>query len=215
MDDNGRKEFEEKIRRGLFKPMERFIRHDLDDRRQEGLGQVWRTWQRNRELGKVLPDAVLAHAFKLRACDLGRQLVPGGRQGKDPLNPRLYHLGKVTLERIDGMVGEDGELHGEGDPELALGLAEALSSDPSTVIASALDLDRWMRELPDEDRALLAMRFAGHTLQEIADAFEISVSRTFARLKLLGLALAERAEIEISRSRRRKRRRPPVHVCMA
>jgi DNA-directed RNA polymerase specialized sigma24 family protein len=215
MEDDGRKEFEEKVRRGIFRPMERFVRHDLDDRRQEGLGQVWRTYQRNRELGKVLPDAVLAHAFRQRACDLGRQLVPGGRQGKDPLNPRLYHLGKVELVRLDGLVGEDGELEAEGDRDLALGLAEALTADPSAVIASALDLDRWMRELPDEDRTLLAMRFAGHTLAEIAEAFGVSISRVFARLKLLGLALAERAEIEVARSRRRKRRAPPGAVCAA
>jgi hypothetical protein len=215
MDDDGRRELEEKIRRGLFRPMERFIRHDLDDRRQEGLGQVWRTYQRNRELGKVLPDAVLAHSFRQRACDLGRQLVPGGRQGKDPLNPRLYHLGKVELVRLDGLVGEDGELEAEGDRDLALGLAEALTADPSAVIASALDLDRWMRDLADEDRVLLAMRFAGHTLQEIAEAFGVSISRVFARLKLLGMALAERAEIEIARSRRKRRRAPPVHTCAA
>ena len=114
-----------------------------------------------------------------------------------------------------GRSGEDGELEAEGDRDLALGLAEALAADPSAVIASALDLDRWMRDLPDEDRTLLAMRFAGHTLAEIAEAFGVSISRVFARLKLLGLALAERAEIEIARSRRKRRRAPPVHACAA
>jgi hypothetical protein len=215
MDDSGRKAFEQKIRRGLFRAAERFIRHDVDDRRQEGLAQVWRTWQRNRELGKVLPDAVLAFSFRQRACDLGRQFVPGGRQGTDPLNPRLYHLGRVEVVRLDGLVREDGELDAEGDRDLELGLVEALTADPSAVLASAVDLDRWLRELPAEDRVLLGMRLAGFTLQEIAEAFGVSVSRTFSRLKLLGLALAERAEIEIARSRRRRRRAPPAQAAAA
>lgn len=214
MQSTAQQDFTSKVERGLFTPQERFIRYDLEDRRQEGLGHAWRCYQAKRAAGQEMPDPVLAVAFRRRACDLSRQLVLGGRQAQDPLNPRNFHLGQVELLHLDGVIAEAAGT-AEEDVEVSLGLAEVLATDPSAVLASALDLDRWLRALPARDRALLAMRAAGHTLAEIANAQETSISPVLARLRRLGAELATRAGVRINKQPCSGRGRAKAQPCAA
>jgi hypothetical protein len=57
---------------------------------------------------------------------------------------------------------------------------------------SAIDLRDWLDELEDDDVDLLAMRFAGCTLEDIGDEAGTSVSGAFSRCRKLGHQLRER-----------------------
>jgi hypothetical protein len=69
------------------------------------------------------------------------------------------------------------------------------------MLASAVDLERWLGRLRPEDRMLLALRQAGHTLGGIGAAMGMSTSCAFARLRQLGEQLAEVAEIQVETGR--------------
>ena len=77
-------------------------------------------------------------------------------------------------------------------------LATALQNDPTRAIISAVDLEAWVASLPEQDQELLAMRQSGSTLKETAEQVGLSISTAFARLKALGLQLADRAGLAVA-----------------
>lgn len=87
-------------------------------------------WRKARA-GVLLDDALLVHHCRLRAIDLGRQLVRGGQRKRDALDPRNYHQRRLEILRLDGLADEDGELPGEEQGDLVIGLSEGLADDPS------------------------------------------------------------------------------------
>ena len=58
-------------------------------------------------------------------------------------------------------------------------------------VVSALDLQRWLLQLTEQDRAIVAGRAAGMTLQEIAAQVRMSFSGVAGRLKKLGADLSQ------------------------
>lgn len=112
------------------------------------------------------------------------------------------------MHRLDGLLDEDGEYTGEVDAELQSSWLSATSADPAAALASALDLRDWMASLPEEDQKLIAARFTGYTLAEMASETNRSVSAVFARLKKLGTKLAVQAGVTI----KKKNNKAPVAV---
>jgi hypothetical protein len=203
-------QFAEKVANGIFKPVIRHISgNDPEERLAEAVAMTFELYARKARQGVLLDDALLVHHCRLRAIDLGRQLVHGGQRKRDALDPRNYHQGRVEILRLDGVADEDGELPGEEQGDLVIGLAEGLADDPSAKIISAIDLASWAGTLPSADRAVLAARYQGHTLQEMAEAMDSSISAIFSRLKRLGGELAQRAGVTI-KPKARKRRSPPL-----
>ena len=68
----------------------------------------------------------------------------------------------------------------------------------AATIISAVDLEAWLASLPENDQEILAMRQAGSTLADIAEHLDVSVSKVFSRLKMLGLQLADRAGLPVA-----------------
>jgi hypothetical protein len=106
------------------------------------------------------------------------------------MDVRNYIEGKVEVLRLDKIVQD----HDEAD---MLGLAEVMANNPVRRIVSAIDLQAWLAELPEDDRALLSMRMAGHGWVEIGAALCISGSSAWSRCRNLGRELAERAHVEV------------------
>lgn len=183
--------FADKVARGIFGPAVRRIPDEArEDRLADAVAQTWSMFDRYARRGVVLDDAVLVHSCRQRAHDLGRHfvLVGDGRRGRDVYNPQNYLKGTVELWRIDD-VDED-------DDQWLLGLATELSMDPTDAIISAIDLRAWLDELDGDDVDALAMRFAGHTLEEIGAEVGTSVSGAFARCRRLGKELRGRVDDE-------------------
>jgi hypothetical protein len=188
-----RSSFDEKVRRGMFRPITRRMHADTaEDRSQEGLALAYENYRRHALQGRILDDALLVHFARLRAEDLGRTVVGcDGRARKfGVMDVRNYIAGKVEVLRLDKIV----EDRGEAD---MLGLAEAMANNPIRRIVSAIDLQAWLASLPDDDRALLSMRMAGCGWNEIGTALCISGSSAWSRSRNLGRELAERACIEV------------------
>ena len=71
-----RSSFDEKVRRGMSRPITRRLHADMaEDRSQEALALVYMQYRRHAEQGHVLDDALLVHAARLRAEDLSRTVV--------------------------------------------------------------------------------------------------------------------------------------------
>jgi len=188
-----RSSFDEKIRRGMFRPITRRLHADMaEDRSQEALAIVYEQYRRHAEQGHILDDALLVHAARLRAEDIGRQIVPcdGVARKGCVMDVRNYIDGKVEVLRLDKIV----QAHDEAN---MLGLAEAMASNPSKKIVSAIDLESWLASLAEADQVLLSMRMAGHRLKPIAKRLGISTSAAWARCRALGHELAERAHVEV------------------
>lgn len=210
-----REQFEKKVRAGIFRPVIRHITgSDPEERWAEAVAMTFELYASKARAGVLLDDALLVHHARLRAIDLSRQLVRGGQRKRDALDPRNYHQGRVEILRLDGVADEDGELPGEEQGDLVIGLAEGLADDPSAKIISAIDLERWTGSLRDVDRAVLAARYKGCTLEETAQAMDSSISAIFSRLKRLGGELAQRAGVSI-KPKSRKRRAPPLRPELA
>ena len=197
-----RSSFDQKVRRGIFKPVARRLSGpEAEDRLQDGICQVFEMFARYaREKDKVLDDGILVHSCKQRALDLGRRFVRDDAQpARDVLHPLNYLKGKVEVLRLDGLLGDDGEFLAQDEAEaLVPGLATALQVNPQRDIISAVDLEAWIALLADTDQEFLSMRQAGSTLREIAEALDVSISKVFSRLKLLGLLLADRAGLPVA-----------------
>jgi hypothetical protein len=140
----------------------------------EAVGQVWAMAARRAELGIKMDNALLVHAVKLRAIDHRRQLPRGGQPRRDVLHLANFIDGKVVVHRLDGLLDEDGDYTADGDTALQSAWLAATAADPAETLASAVDLRDWVDGLAYEDRELLAARFAGKTLSEIATATDTS-----------------------------------------
>jgi DNA-directed RNA polymerase specialized sigma24 family protein len=189
--------FADKVRRGIFRPVARHLREDLaEDRLAEGIGMAFEQYVTSATEGRAMPDALLVRACHMRAIDVGRRLAgaQGARPKQDVYDERAFNAGRVELLRLDGLV--DG-----GEEQAFLGWAEPDTLNPARMLASALDLERWLTGLGPEDRMLLALRQAGHTLGGIAAATGWSTSSVFARLRQLGAELAEVAGVEVETGR--------------
>ena len=171
-------EFSAKIRKGIFNPVRRHLSTTANDndRFEEGVAQTWRFYQDRKTQGIEPEDAILVTHCRRRATDMRRTLVgAGGRHRKCPLDPRSFQKGKAELTAFDE-IGHAfvGNTSGEGD------------------VVSALDLQRWLLQLTEQDRAIVAGRAAGMTLQEIAAQVRMSFSGVAGRLKKLGAELSQR-----------------------
>ena len=198
-----RSEFEQKVRRGIFNPVTRHLSGpDAEDRLAEGIALVYEMYARyGTDKNKVLDDGILVHACKQRAVDLRRRFVRDDAQpARDVMHPGNYNQGKVEVFRIDGLVDpETGEFIAQDEVEaLVPGLATALQVNPQRDIISAVDLERFLSGLTEKDQTLLEMRMAGATLKETAEKVGLSISTVFARLKALGLQLADRAGLAVA-----------------
>ena len=188
-----RSSFDEKVRRGMFRPITRRLHADMaEDRAQEALALVYEQYRRHAEQGHILDDALLVHAARLRAEDLGRQIVrcDGVARKTCVMDIRNYIEGKVEVLRLDKIVADHDEAN-------MLGLAEAMTANPVRKLVSAIDLEAWLAGLSDDDQILLSMRMAGHRLKPIAKRLGISTSAAWARCRELGHELAERAHVEV------------------
>ena len=195
-----RRAFAEKVQQNMFAPVARHLREDLvEDRLAEGIGMAFEQYVRSVAEGRPMPDALLVRACHLRAIDLPRRLAgaDGARPRQDVYDERAYQAGHVELLRLDGLRDCD-----DGDEEQGLfGLAEVMANNPSRKIVSALDLEAWLGRLGPEDRMMLALRQAGHTLGGIGGAMGHSTSAVFARLRALGEELAEVAGVALETGR--------------
>jgi hypothetical protein len=89
-----------------------------------------------------------------------------------------------------------------GDDDLDL-IAAARRTDPDGStwrrilcrVVQDVPEETWLSRLPAADRWLLALRRAGHTLEEIAKTTGRSITAVLHRLKELGRELAERAGV--------------------
>jgi len=193
-----RRAFAEKVERKMFAPVVRHLREDLvEDRLAEGVGMAFEQYLRSVAEGRPMPDALLVRACHLRAIDLPRRLAgaQGARPRGDVYDERNYNAGRVELLRLDG-------LDPDGGAEQALfGWAEPDALSPARMLASAVDLERWLGRLGPEDRMMLALRQAGHTLGGIAAAMGRSTSAVFKRLRELGEQLAVVAGVEVEGGR--------------
>ena len=194
-----RSSFDEKVRRGMFRPITRRLHADMvEDRSQEALALVYEQYRRHAERGHILDDALLVHAARLRAEDLSRQIVPcdGAARKTCVMDIRNYIDGKVEVLRLDKIVSEHDEAN-------MLGLAEAMAANPVRKLVSAIDLGTWLDGLSENDHVLLAMRMAGYRLKPIAKRLGISTSAAWTRTRQLGHELAERAQVEVPGGGRR------------
>ena len=185
--------FDEKVRRGMFRPITRRLHPDMaEDRSQEALALVYEQYRRRAQQGHILDDALLVHAARLRAEDLCRTVVGcDGRARKFcVMDVRNYIDGKVEVLRLDKIIQDRGEAD-------MLGLAEVTANNPVRRIVSVIDLESWLASLPADDRALLSMRMAGCGWVEMGAALGISGSSAWSRCRNLGRELAERAHIEV------------------
>lgn len=194
-----RAQFDNKVRRGIFRPVARFLREDIQEERlQDAIAQTWRMYQHYAlDKGVILVDAILVHSCRQRAVDLGRRFVGVEHQPKcDVFDERNYHRGKVELVHVDGCFW-DLEDARETDGYL-IGLAEELYRDPTSHILSAIDLEEWIASLRRRDQRLLVMKLEGFTLKEIATRLRLSISTVFNRGRELGKELAARAGVAIA-----------------
>jgi DNA-directed RNA polymerase specialized sigma24 family protein len=188
-----KREFAAKVARGMFSPVARHLRTDIaEDRLAEGIAMAFELYANSVAKGEPLPDALLVHACHLRAIDLSRKVAGagGGHPKRDVFDPRNYTDGRVELLSLDAGL-ED--LEGQS----TLGYAEPCIPSPARRYASAVDLESWLSSLPTDDRLLLALRQAGHTLTEISTATGRSITAVRVHLLALGRELAERAGVEI------------------
>ena len=195
--------FTEKVKAGMFAPVERFLTNPdtAEDRLAEGIALTFEMFKDrivNRDL--VLDDGILVHAAKQRACDLARQLVRAGGHHRynDAMNERAYHDGKVEVLRLDAWTEDDSE---DEDHPNQIGLAEELCQSPEHKLNSAVDLENWLGELSARDYSIMQARMAGYSLPRIASDLGVSTSTIFARAKKLGLELAGRAGVHIDLSK--------------
>ncbi len=207
-----RRTFEDKIKRGIFKPIERFLHKDIrEDRMQDALGLTWRLYADHAARGEILDDALLVHACRLRAIDLSRYVAQcdSGQRKRDVFHLRNYNAGQVEVIRLAHVHEEENEDEGhrldKRTKPISVGFAELRCTNPTRKIHSAIDLNAWLAELPAEDQHMLELRAAGYGLEEIAREFGVSTSNIFIRCRNLGLALAERAGISVKpRTKTRK-----------
>jgi hypothetical protein len=206
-------QFDRLMRKGAFDPIRRFIRAgDADDRVSEGVAQTLELALRKAARGELMDDALVVFAARRRALDIRRRFVKGGQPRRDAMCHANYVDNKVQVLHLDGLEDEDDGWRGEGDVGLQIAWAAALTEDPCERLDSALDLERWVETLRDDDRAVLGLRYSGCTLTETAAAVGSSTSATFAKLRRLGAELAARAGVSLRKKPRKARVRVLGHA---
>lgn len=169
--------FEEKVRRGIFRPVRRRIHGpDPEDRLAEAVGIVFEEYQRAARRGVVLDDALLVHACRLRAVDLGRHLARGGQRRRDVLDRRNRRDRRVEVLSLQEAAGE-------------------LWRDPTAELIGSIDLEAWTRTLRPLERTLVAARYRGCSLREAAATAGVSAAHAHAHLRKLGAELARRVAV--------------------
>lgn len=207
-------QFDRLMRRGAFNPILRFVTGaDAEDRLAEGVAQTFELAQRKAARGELMDDALVVYAARLRALDIRRQFVKGGQPRRDALHRANYTDRRTEIFHIDGFEDETDGWPREGDVGLQVAWAAALTLDPSEKIHSALDLGAWLTTINDTDRALLADRLVGMSLQEVAERAEVSLTAAFQRLRRLGDGLAAHAGIQGAKKRRKPRKRAVETRC--
>jgi hypothetical protein len=155
-----RDSFAQKLAAGIFAPVNKHITADHEDRYQEAISKTFEVFKRNAERGKVMDDALLVHAARVRANDLDHRFAgaAGARPKGDVFDARNYLRGRLEVLRIDG--------HGErnGGSQLGFGLADETSLNPTHRFISAIDLRKWLAGLPEIDQDMVGMRAAGRQL---------------------------------------------------
>jgi hypothetical protein len=183
---SARDRFADKVAAGIFKPVGRHLREDIrEDRLAEGVALTFEMFTRSAERGVVIDDALLVHHCRLRAIDLSRRVAgaDGIQPKRDVFDERNYTDGKLEVLHLGLKLGDD---------DGGVGYAAAMVNNPTSHILSALSLEDWLDGLDEEDRLLLALRQAGHTLNEIGLQLAASTSAVCARLHALGHELAAR-----------------------
>jgi len=207
-EDEIRKTFGEKVRRGMFRSVERHL-PDLcrEERMAEGLALTFELFRKKALDGELLDDALLVHACRLRAIDCTRCLVrqEGCERGRDVLELRNFWAGKVEVLHLDGVLGEDEEQPGDGDPTVEAAALDAVSTNPTARIISAISLGEWLEHLEDSEVKLMALRLQGFTLGELASELGLGVTTVCHRLHRLGEQLAAHAHLPVPRRPRRAR----------
>jgi len=191
--------FDDKVRRGIFNPVGRFVAHreDAEDRVQDAVCQTWWMFRRYAlDKDVVLDDALLVNKARWVVTDLNRRFV--GADGascrnQDVMSPAAYRDGKVEVLRIDGLDDDNAE----EDRSLGFGYAEAAAGDPTRKVISALDLEAWLGELTHRDRALMERKAAGFSTTQTASDLGLPYQFTWRREKQLGRELAERAGLNV------------------
>ena len=203
-------EFEDKVRRGIFNPVDRFItnRDEAEDRLQEAICQTWETYTRYAtEKGKILDDALIVHRCRLFAIDQPRRFVKADGthcRNQDVLDPRVYQTGLAVVLRLDWDEVDEGH---NGRHSQEVGLAREVAADPTHKLNSALDLEKWIGELSHRDRHIMEAKWVGIETKQIAHDLDLSHATAWRIEKKLGYALAQRAGVRIDSSRERRGRR--------
>ena len=188
--------FEDKYRRGMFNPVKRFLTNqpDPEDRFADAVAQTWSMYSRYAlEKDRILDDALLVNAVKLRAIDLGHRFVPGRGRRRDAMGDQAYQLDGVDVNHLDGEIENTpgfwntaeqlGFVHGAGSPE------------PHWI--SQLDLERWLSDRSEADLKILSGRFAGLNNKEIGQQLQLKDIAVCRRVRSLGRELAEAAGVAV------------------
>jgi len=188
-----KRSFAAKVARGMFQPVARHLRSDIqEDRLAEGIAMAFELYAKSVADGHPVNDAILVHRCHMRAIDLSRRVAgaAGAHPKRDVYDERNYTASHVELLSLS--VGFE-----DREGQATLGFAEPGVPSPARRFASAMDLERWLSSLVAEDRLLLALRQAGHTLTEMSEVVGCSVTTVRRRLLQLGYELAERAGVEV------------------
>jgi len=200
-------QFSDKVQRGIFKPVDRFIsdRNEAEDRLQDAICATWQTYSRYiTEKGKVLDDALLVHACRLRAIDRGRRFVGANgtfNRNQDVLDPRVFQSGLATVLRLDWEDIDEGR---DGRRSEEVSLAREVADNPEERWYSALDLQSWVGDQPFRAQGILARKMQGSTTKEVAHELHLPYMVTWRKEKALGAELAARAGVRIEGTRRRQ-----------
>ena len=199
-------EFSNKIKRGIFNPVDRFItnRAEAEDRLQDAVCQTWAMYSRYAtERDVVLEDAILVHSCRQRATDLARRFVGANGamcRNQDVMDPRVYQSELATVLRLDWDDVDEGH---DGRHSQEVGLAREVADDPEPRWISALDLQAWVGDQCFQDQGILSRKMEGHTTKELAHEIHLPYLVTWRKEKALGADLAARAGVLIkSRGKR-------------
>jgi hypothetical protein len=191
-------QFDRLMRKGAFRPALRLVTGaDAEDRLAKGIAQTFELARRKAERGERMDDALIVCAARLRATDIRRRFARGGQPRRDAVHPANYTDGPTKVLRLDGFEDESVGWPGECDAGLQAAWLAATSVGPGEKLAAAVDLDTWLAGLAAAGRELLAGRYVGLGLPELARAHGRSISWAFARLRALGRELAARAGVAV------------------
>ena len=173
------------VRRGILSPVARHLQHDGEDRLQDGIAQVWAMYRRHAEKGEELEPAILVHACRLKARDLGRSVAnDGSPEAPRCPGPRNQAAGRVALVHLDGLDNYQ--------RDQTVGMAQPLCANPARKMTSKIEFGDWVGSLPARDQALLRLRALGHTWQETGEAVGLPLKSAYDRGHELGKVLQER-----------------------